>query len=287
MFSPIIAGVWRMASWNISVEARVRWIESCLAEGVTTFDHADIYGDYEVEAQFGAALRAVPGLRERMHLVTKCGIKLESAKRPAHRAKSYDTGAAHITASVDQSLRNLHTEQIDVLLIHRPDALMDPDALAECFAGLRSAGKVREFGVSNHTPSQFAMLHRRIPLVTNQIEFSPLALDALTDGTLDQAVDLQLPPMVWSPLAGGRLVTDDEPRAQRVRELLAALAKDHGVSLTTMAFAWILRHPSRPYPITGSRRLDVIRDAVRALKLRLTTEQWYRVWEASTGHAVP
>jgi predicted oxidoreductase len=276
-----------MASWNISVEARVRWIESCLAEGVTTFDHADIYGDYEVEAQFGAALGAVPGLRDRMHLVTKCGIKLESAKRPAHRAKSYDTGAAHIIASVDQSLRNLRTEHIDVLLIHRPDALMDPDALAECFAGLRAAGKVREFGVSNHTPSQFAMLHRRIPLITNQVEFSPLALDALTDGTLDQAVDLQLAPMVWSPLAGGRLVTDEEPRAQRVRDLLATLAKEHGVSLTTMAFAWILRHPSRPYPITGSRRLDVIRDAVRALSLRLTAEQWYRVWEASTGHAVP
>jgi predicted oxidoreductase len=276
-----------MASWELDRAARSRWIEGCLAEGVTSFDHADIYGDYQVEALFGEALAATPGLRERLQLVTKCGIRLRSSQRPAHYRKSYDSSAAHVVASVEQSLRNLHTDRIDLLLIHRPDALMDPDALAECFQRLREAGKVLAFGVSNHTPSQFAMLHRRIPLVTNQIEFSPLALGALTDGTLDQAVDLGLPPMIWSPLAGGRLFTADDERTRRVRAAVQSMATAHGVSPSTLATAWVLRHPARPVVITGSRRLEAIREAVAARALRLSAEEWYGIWEASTGHEVP
>jgi len=164
--SPVVAGAWRMASWGWDVPARVRWIEQCLALGVTSFDHADIYGGYSVEALFGQALAAAPGLRERIQIVTKCGIKLVSPARPAHRIKSYDSGRAHVTESVENSLRALHTDRIDLLLIHRPDALMDPDELADTFHALRAAGKVREFGVSNHAPSQFAMLRRRLALAT-------------------------------------------------------------------------------------------------------------------------
>ncbi|MCU0647198.1 MAG: aldo/keto reductase [Gemmatimonadaceae bacterium] len=287
ILSPVVAGAWRMGEWGFDVAARVRWIEEAIALGLTTFDHADIYGGYTVEALFGAALAAQPGLRERLRLVTKCGIKLISAQRPAHAIKSYDTSAAHVSASVEQSLRALRTDRIDLLLIHRPDALMDPDALAECFTRLRDAGKVLAFGVSNHTPSQFAMLHRRIPLVTNQIELSPLALDALHDGTVDQAVDLGLPPMVWSPLAGGRLFADADERTRRVRSALDAIARTHGVAPATVAFAWILRHPSRPIPITGSRRIDALREAVAAREVRLSAEEWYAVWQASMGHDVP
>jgi predicted oxidoreductase len=287
LLSPIVAGVWRMASWGLDVPARIRWIDEAIALGLTSFDHADIYGDYSVEALFGEALAAASGLRDRLQLVTKCGIKLISPRRPEHTIKSYDTSAAHVTASVEQSLRSLRTDRIDLLLIHRPDALMDPDALAECFTRLRDAGKVLHFGVSNHTPSQFAMLHRRIPLVTNQIEVSPLALDALHDGTLDQAVDLGIPPMIWSPLAGGRLFTDNDERTRRVRGVLDALARVHGVSPATVAFGWILRHPSRPIPITGSQRIDALREAVAARELRLTAEEWYAVWQASMGHDVP
>lgn len=276
-----------MAGWGLTVAQRLRWIEQCLDLGITSFDHADIYGDYRVEALFGEALAAQPGLRARMQLVTKCGIKLVSAQRPGHTLKSYDTSRAHVVASVDASLRALGTDHVDLLLIHRPDLLMDPDELADTLDGLRQAGKVLHFGVSNHSPSQLALLQRRLPLVTHQIEWSPLQMQALNDGTLEQCLDLGLRPMIWSPLAGGRLFTADDERTLRVRAALAALGDQHGASVATMAYAWILRHPSRPLPITGSARLEGLREAVAALQICLTAEDWYRVWEASEGRPVP
>ena len=285
--SPIVAGAWRMADWGLDAGQRLRWIEQAIDLGITSFDHADIYGDYAVEALFGEALAAQPALRARLQLVTKCGIKLVSARRPGHAIKSYDSSRAHVQASVEASLRALRTDHIDLLLIHRPDALMDPDELADTFQGLRAAGKVLHFGVSNHSPSQLALLNRRLPLATNQIELSPLHLDALSDGTLDQCLDLGLRPMIWSPLAGGRLFTADDAQAQRVRAVLEALGRAHGVSAATVAYAWILRHPSRPLPITGSQRREALQEAVAALSLRLSAEDWYRVWEASAGQPVP
>ena len=275
-----------MADWGFSPQQRLGWIEACLALGITSFDHADIYGGYTVEALFGEALAAAPGLRDRMQLVSKCGIKLVSPQRPGHAIKSYDTSRAHVVASVEQSLRALRTDRLDLLLIHRPDLLTDPDELADTFSRLRAQGKVLHFGVSNHTPSQLAMLHRRLPLVTNQIELSPLQMGALGDGTLDQCTDLGLRPMIWSPLGGGRLFTSDDAQARRVREVLQALATQHGVSVATVAYAWTMRHPSRPLPIAGSSRVEAMREAVAALDLRLPAEDWYRVWQASTGHEV-
>lgn len=284
--SPIVAGMWRLLEWRLDTPALARWIDQALALGITSFDHADLYGEYGAEAAFGAALVASPGLRGRMQLVTKCGIRLVTPARPSHAIKSYDTSRAHIVASVENSLRALRTDRIDLLLIHRPDALLDPDEVADTFRRLRQAGKVLHFGVSNHAPSQFALLHRRLALVTNQIEFSPLHLAPLSDGTLDQAVDLATPPMIWSPLAGGRLLTATDERAQRVRAALEALGRERGVSAATVAFAWIRRHPSRPVPITGSGRVEALREAVAALDVELSREDWTRVWRASTGHDV-
>ncbi len=285
--SPIVAGVWRLAEWQFDVQARLSWIEECLALGVTSFDQADIYGDYRVEALFGEALRALPGLRDRLQLVSKCGIKLVSSARPEHTLQSYDTSAAHVVASVERSLRALHTDHLDLLLIHRPDHLMDPDALSETLRGLRVAGKVLHAGVSNHMPSQFALLNDRFPLVTNQIEFSLRHLAPLSDGTLDQCLDLGLRPMIWSPLAGGSLFTRTDNATLRVRTMLEELAAKHGVTPTTIAYAWLLRHPSRPVPISGSRRIEALREAVAALEIRLSSDEWYRLLEASRGHPVP
>ena len=284
--SPIVAGAWRLAEWGWDVPQRLRWIEQALDLGVSSFDHADIYGGYTVEALFGEALAAAPGLRQSLQIVSKCGIKLVSAHRPGHAIKSYDSSRAHVLASVDASLQALRTDHIDLLLIHRPDHLMDPDELADTFVQLKAAGKVRAVGVSNHRPSQLAMLHRRHALATQQIELSPLQMQALDDGTLDQCVDLGLRPMIWSPLGGGRLFTGTDQQALRVRAALAALAAQHGVSVATVAYAWILRHPSRPLPITGSHRIEALAEAVAALSLRLSAEDWYRVWQASTGHEV-
>lgn len=284
--SDIVAGCWRLGDWGLDVQARVRWIEAALEEGITSFDHADLYGGYAVEALFGEALAAAPGLRGRLQIVTKCGIRMVHPARPAHRVKCYDTSRAHVTASVDASLAALRTDRIDLLLIHRPDLLMDPDELAATFRDLQAAGKVQAFGVSNHAPHEFSMLHRRQPLVTNQIEFSPLALQALADGTLAQATDLGLRPMAWSPLGGGRLFRADDERAARVRALLEDLGRPHGVGAATMAYAWVLRHPARPHAITGTGRIEGLREAVAALGVPFSAEDWYAVWQASTGREV-
>ena len=287
MLSPIVAGLWRLRGWGLDAPGLVRWIGQALDLGISSFDHADIYGDYAVEGLFGDALAASPGLRQRLQIVTKCGIRLVSPQRPEHHAKSYDSSPAHVRASVEASLRALRTDRIDLLLIHRPDLLVEPDALADSFRALQAAGKVLHFGVSNHAPSQLAMLHRRHALVTNQFEFSPLQMKALADGTLDQCTDLGLRPMVWSPLAGGRLFTGPDEQAARVRAVLQVLGEQHGVSMATMAYVWILRHPSRPRPVTGSGRVEALREAVAALDVRLSAEEWYRVWQASMGQELP
>lgn len=292
MLSPIVAGVWRLASWNWSVAERLRWIEECAALGVTSFDHADIYGGYTVEALFGEALAAAPGLRAQLQLVTKCGIRLLGPARPDHWIKHYDSSAAHIVASVEQSLRNFDTDRIDLLLLHRPDPLMDADEVAEACGALHAAGKVSAFGVSNFTPSQFALLASRLqgtatPLVTNQVEWHPLRLAPLFDGTLDQAQQHRSPPMIWSPLAGGALFTGDSEAAQRVRRALGRIAGEHGVSEPTVAYAWLRQHPSRPHPITGSRRVEAIREAVASIALRLSRQEWTEILVAGQGHEQP
>ena len=288
--SPIVAGAWRLAEWGWTPQQRLTWIEGNLELGVTSFDHADIYGGYSVEALFGEALALRPALRERLQLVSKCGIRLVAPTRPGGLAstqvKHYDSSPGHVRASVDRSLQALRTDHLDLLLIHRPDALTDFDALADTFEALRREGKVRCFGVSNFAPHQLAPLHRRIHLATHQIELSPLHLDALHDGVLDQCQDLGLRPMVWSPLAGGRIFTANDERARRLRSTLEALAAELAVSVTTLVIAWVLRHPSQPLPILGSRRLEVVRDAVAALALRLDAQRWWRVWTAASGHEV-
>lgn len=285
--SPVAAGLWRLHEWGLDTPALVRWIGQALDLGIGCFDHADLYGDFGNEARFGAALAAVPGLRERLTLVTKCGIRPLSPARPAHRVKSYDASRAHIVASVENSLRALRTDRIDLLLLHRPDFLAEPDEIAAAFADLQRSGKVLAFGASNHAPAQFAMLHRRFPLATNQVEFSPLQMRALADGTLDQATDMGLRPMAWSPLGGGRLFGGGDEQVRRVHAVLADLGGARGVSAATVAHAWVLRHPSRPVPITGSGRVEALRDAAAAVSVRLEAEDWYRVWEASMGHPVP
>ncbi|RUL66534.1 oxidoreductase [Dyella dinghuensis] len=284
--SPIVAGLWRIVEWNLSVAERVRWIEQALELGITSFDHADIYGSYRAESLFGEALKASPNLRQRMQLVTKCGIRLRAAERD-YRVNYYDTSAAYVRAQVEQSLRNLHTEQLDLVLIHRPDYLMDAAELADTFKALTREGKVAHWGVSNHTTHQFALLHQHHPLVTNQIELSPLQMSALDDGTLDQQQQLGLRPMIWSPLAGGRLFNEAGEQADRVRSEMSAIAARHNVNLTTLAFAWILRHPSRPHPITGTGRMDGLREAVAAQTVELDAQDWYAIWVASKGHGVP
>jgi predicted oxidoreductase len=285
--SPVVAGAWRLAEWQWTPQQRLAWIEGNLDIGVTSFDHADIYGGYSVEALFGEALALRPALRARMQLVSKCGIKLVTPARPGHQIKHYDSSAAHVRASVEQSLQALRTDHLDLLLIHRPDALTDFDELADAFEALRREGKVRCFGVSNFAPHQLAPLHRRLALATHQVELSPLHLDALHDGVLDQCQDLGLRPMIWSPLAGGRIFSSDAADAQRVRAVLTELERETGAGWVTLLMAWLLRHPSRPHPVIGTRRIEMAREAAAALQLQMDAQQWYRLWQAGAGHEVP
>ena len=284
--SPVIAGTARLAEWGWTAQQRLGWIEANLDSGVTSFDHADIYGDYTVEALFGQALALKPSLRGQLQIISKCGIRRAGPATPLVQLTHYDTSSAHIRASVQQSLKALGTDHLDLLLIHRPDLLMDVDELADTFAALRRDGLVRHFGASNFSTSQLAPLQRRIGLATHQVELSPLHLGPLDDGTLDQCVDLGLRPMVWSPLAGGRVFTSPEPAAQRVRAVLQALSDETGLEPITLLVAWLRRHASQPLPILGSRRIEVAQQAMAALPVRLDAQQWYRLWTAAAGRSV-
>ncbi|UOY91102.1 aldo/keto reductase [Ectobacillus sp. JY-23] len=289
-FSRIVHGLWRLTEWNMTDAEVVQLIEQCMELGITTFDHADIYGDYTCETLFGQALRQKPSLRENMQIVTKCGIKLLSDKYPERTVKYYDTSKEHIIKSVEQSLRNLQTEYIDVLLIHRPDPFMNPAEVAEAFRQLRQEGKVLQFGVSNFLPSQFDMLSAHVdePLVTNQIEISALQLEHFGNGTLDKCQETRIAPMAWSPLAGGSIFRDSSERAERVRSVLEKIGTEIGAtSLDEVLYAWLLQHPARIMPIVGSGKLERIQSAVNATKLSMTTHQWFEIYTASMGHEVP
>lgn len=287
--SRTVAGVMRLREWEMDTDAIRAFIHQCLDLGITTFDHADIYGSYTCETLFGQALAAEPALRGRIELVTKCGIQLVSPNRPDTRVHHYDTSRDHIIASAERSLRNLRTDYLDLLLIHRPDPLMDADEVAEALTALRASGKARHVGVSNFMPWQFHLLQSRLdfPLVTNQIELSVLHLDPLHDGTLDQLQRLRVPPMIWSPIAGGRLFDGRDERSARVREALTTVGREVGASLDQVALAWVLRHLARPLPVLGTGKIERLRDAVAAENLILDRQQWFTIWEASAGHEVP
>lgn len=284
--SRIVLGLWRLADWNLTPQQRVTLLEQALELGVSSVDQADIYGDYQSESLFGEALALAPQLREHLQIVTKCGIKLVSGKRPSHHLQHYDTSGVHIIASAENSLRHMRIETIDVLLIHRPDPLMNADEIAEAFQHLQRSGKVKYFGVSNFSPSQFELLASRFPLVTNQVELSLLQMTALQDGTLDLCQRQRIAPMIWSALAGGRLLHDTTEQGLRVRQVLDAVAQDLGVAASTVALAWILQHPSAPIVLTGSGRIAALREAVAATSVTLTREQWFRLWCASAGKNV-
>ena len=276
-----------MHSWGWSVPQRLDWLNACIDCGVSSFDHADIYGGYSVEALFGEALALNPALRKHMQLVSKCGIQLISAARPGHRVKAYDTSALHIERSVEQSLRALRTDYLDMLLLHRPDPLLDADTVAEVFQRLQRAGKVLGFGVSNFTPMQFSLLHSRVPLVTNQVECSPLHLEPLHDGTFDQAQQLRIAPMIWSPLAGGKIFNSDDVTALRVQATLQAVALRFEVSVATIAYAWLARLPCRPHVIVGSSRMAAMHEALAGQTLHLDAPSWHEIWAAGAGREVP
>ena len=289
-FSRLVYGVWRLADGGDASPATVAAkIRACLDQGITTFDHADIYGDHRCETLFGDALRADPGLKRDIQIVTKCDILLLSSQFPQRRVKHYDTTPAHIHASVDRSLQRIGVEQLDVLLIHRPDPLMDADATGAVLDALVDSGKVAAIGVSNFMPHDWQLLQSRMrhPLVTNQLELSLLARSAWTDGQLAFLQQHRVRPMAWSPLGGGNLMTSRGDAAASVLPALQRIAAAQGVQADAVAIAWLLMHPVGMLPVVGTNNMVRIARLPDALKVQLDRETWFELYSLAEGREVP
>ena len=287
--SRLVYGVWRLADApDHSPAAVARRIMSCLDQGISTFDHADIYGDYRCETVFGDAVRANPGLKRQMQIVTKTDIMLLSKQWPDTRVKHYDTTAAYVQGSVERSLQRIGVDAIDLLLVHRPDPLMDAQALGACLDGLIDSGKIRAAGVSNFMPFDVTLLQSamRHTLLTNQVEVGLMHTAPLSNGQLAQAQQLQRPPMAWSPLGGGRLF-GQEPAALRLRPLLERLARESNTDIGAVAVAWLLHHPARIIPVLGSNDQNRIERFSQALQVPMDRQTWYELYELAQGAEVP
>ncbi len=301
--SRLAYGCWRAAgTWDpskVTPEGRAagrRAIIAAYEAGYTLFDNAAIYCLGEAERILGEVLRQVPGMRARTLIATKCGIRPGGEPRPDSPPR-YDFSAEHITTSCEQSLKRLGLETIDLFMLHRPDFLADPQEIAQAFSQLRTAGKVRYFGVSNFRPSLVTALQAAcpMPLVVHQVEISLAKLDAFTDGTLDQCLIENVTPMAWSPLAGGLLgsgagallPSQKEYRPEQFLPTLDAVARERGVSRMLIALAWLLKHPAKILPIVGSNNPERIREAAGAPDLELTREEWYRLLVAARGEPLP
>ncbi len=300
--SRLAYGCWRLAPASdvqTNLETARAAILAAVDAGFTLFDHADIYCHTRAESAFGEVLRENRGLRKKLLVATKCGIRL--ADEPPGTPGRYDFSAEHIIRSCEQSMKRLHVDEIDLFQLHRPDWLMNAEEVAIAFTSLHKSGKVREFGVSNFAPSQVAMLQRALqqkleqPLVANQVEISLANLTAFTDGTLDQCQALNLTPLAWSPLAGGLLgdgATGLLPSQQgyQVEGIVAALdalAALKGVTRTALALAWLMRHPTKIIPIVGSVNPERIRAAAAADEIELSREEWYYLLIAARGEPLP
>jgi len=287
--SNVVHGVWRLSEWGLDNAQIIQLVEQCLELGIDTFDHADIYGNYMCEELFGNALSQVPALNQKIKVVSKCGIKLLSSNRPKHYIKHYDTSYGHIIWSVDNSLRKLQKDNLDVLLLHRPDPFIDPEEVARAFDQLKTQGKVKAFGLSNFLPSQFTALQSYLDfkLVTNQVEISVAALQEFDNGTIDHCQEHRIHPMAWSPLAGGAIFTAETHRFLTIRNVLHKIGKQYDASIDQMMYAWLFAHPVGIIPIVGSGKIERIKTAVEAQNIPLTRQQWFELWTASKGQTVP
>ena len=285
--SSVIAGCMRWGTWDAkySTQEYAALIQQCIDNGITTFDHADIYGHYTTEADFGKALALQQGIRGNIQLITKCGINLVTENRPQNTIKSYNTSAKHIVSSVEQSLKNFNTDYLDCLLIHRPDPLLNAAEVASAIDSLIQSGKVLEFGVSNFLPHQSALLQQHIKLSYNQIELSLTHTAPLLDGTLEYAMQHGTGIMVWSPLGQG-IFAGDHPRKEALLKCLNLLAEKYQCYPSQIPIAWLNQLPCKPIPVVGSTQINRIVQAKDALNIAMDKEDWYLLLEVATGKEV-
>ncbi len=286
-FSRLVYGMWRLGDGtDTSPKEVTAKINACLEQGITTMDQADIYGGYAAEALLGNALKEMPSLRDSLEIVTKCDIVAPVGRYASARVKHYDTSAAHIKASVEMSLTEMATDRIDLLLIHRPDPLMDADETGAALDELVQSGKVRSVGVSNFRPWDFSLLQNAMEetLVTNQIEMSLLAPQAFINGDLAYLQERAIPVMAWSPLGGGSLFSGEHAA------LLAALERvgaEQGVDASAVAVAWLMRHPAKILPVIGTNNLSRIATIGDAAKVEMDRQTWFELYTLAIGQEVP
>lgn len=284
--NPIIGcmrwGVWG-ASFNTKQYETI--INQCVDIGLNTFDHADIYGNYTTEAEFGKVLSNNNSLRAQINIITKCGIQMVTPNRPNHKIKSYNTSAAHITKSVEQSLRNFNTDYIDTLLIHRPDILMDSEEINEVITKLKAEGKIKKFGVSNFNCSQVALLSTKVKIECHQVEISLINLAAFNSGILDQSKLKDIEIQAWSPL-GANLFTAENDRNLRIKNKATEVAAAYNTGLNQILLAFLYSHPSGITPVIGSTKFERMLEAKEALEIKLTRESFYELWTAAVGEDV-
>lgn len=288
MLSSPVAGCMRWGKWgaNFTTYDYRQMIDQCLSIGVNSFDHADIYGDYTTEEEFGEALKEDKTLRPQMKLITKCGIQMVTENRPEHSIKSYNTSKKHIIRSAEQSLKNFGTDYLDVLLIHRPDPLLHPEEVAEAIQTLQIQGKVRSFGVSNFLPHQVNMLKKWVPIAYNQIEVSIICTAPFTNGILDNCMENDIVPMAWAPLGGGLLTDDLHPHFRSISHAAHLLSEKYAMGLNEMLIAWLNTHPAGILPVIGTTKAERLDQAKKAASIKLTREDWFFLMKAATGEDV-
>ncbi|PRZ26341.1 aldo/keto reductase [Flavobacterium granuli] len=284
--SPIIAGTMNWGVWdkNLTTKEMENIIHVCLENKITTFDHADIYGSYTTEADFGKAFSSSKVAREKIQLISKCGIQMLAENRN-NKIKHYDYSKSHIIASVEQSLKNLQTDYLDAFLLHRPSPLMQADEIAEAVEKLKTDGKIIDFGLSNFTSSQTELIRQKINVSYNQVQFSATNFEPMIDGSFDYMQAHNIRPMSWNPL--GIVFREDIPQTHRLKKLLGTLVSKYSLGADTILLAWILKHPARIIPIAGTVNVARIQSLMKAVELDLDKEDWFAIWAESRGEDVP
>ncbi|MBK8626293.1 MAG: aldo/keto reductase [Saprospiraceae bacterium] len=287
-FSKVVAGVIRWGSWGskLSSSKMASLINSCVELGVTTFDHADIYGNYTTEREFGDALILSGVPRDQVQLITKCGIIKPCSEKPGFQISHYNTSKRHILESVDQSLENLNTEYIDVLMINRPSPIMNYEEMGEAFHILKESGKVKDFGVVNFTPDQIRAMNRFYPITSHQAEVSFTHLTPLMDGTIDTCMAYDMVPMSWSPLGGGSIYTNTKT-GKKLEQRLQKHADKYGWTLSEMALLFLMHHPAGILPVVNYAKADKIKETVDLLDVELSNEQWFEILITVQGYEMP
>ncbi|OMQ12624.1 aldo/keto reductase family oxidoreductase [[Flexibacter] sp. ATCC 35103] len=283
--SPIISGTMNWGVWdkNLTTKEMENLIQLCIENKITTFDHADIYGSYTTEADFGKAFHNSKISREKLQLITKCGIQMIAESRQ-NKIKHYDYSKDYIIWSLEESLKKLKTDYVDVFLLHRPSPLMQADEIAEAVEKLKAEGKIIDFGLSNFTSSQTELIRQKTEVSYNQVQFSATNYEPMVDGSFDYMQTHSIRPLSWNPL--GTVFREDTKKTRRLKKLLSDLVQKYGFGSDTLLLAWILKHPSGVIPIAGTVNIARIQALMKAVELEMDKEDWFAIWTESMGDDV-